>query len=303
MWLHRVTGHAAVIGKESGQHAEGAFQLYPVLREYFICKPPATATDEQAAVLGLGLATAGFALFSKDYCALDAPTVPPPANPRPGAAYRRCVIITGGASSLGSCGIQLARGAGYAVISTCSPHNFDYVRGLGAAHVLDYHSATLVRDLAAATAGYELAACMTVGQGAHETCAAVIKERLARWPDLPTRKFVALAGGSRREPETLAGGLVIPGLIANMSVLFTRLALRKMFTGVEIKFVMIKDQVNPESTVSRLYQDYMSEALATGQFVCAPRAEVVGRGLDAIQDGIEAQKKGVSAAKIVVSLP
>lgn len=51
------------------------------------------------------------------------------------------VLVLGGSSGTGSAGIQLARanGAGR-IISTCSPDNFDIVRGFGADEVIDYHS-------------------------------------------------------------------------------------------------------------------------------------------------------------------
>lgn len=37
--------------------------------------------------------------------------------------------------SVGMLAIQLAKVAGYKVITTCSPHNFDLVKALGADHV------------------------------------------------------------------------------------------------------------------------------------------------------------------------
>ncbi|XVQ89826.1 hypothetical protein ACQP2K_21145 [Microbispora siamensis] len=43
------------------------------------------------------------------------------------------VLVWGGSTSVGSNAIQLARNAGYRVVATGSPRNFDYVRSLGAA--------------------------------------------------------------------------------------------------------------------------------------------------------------------------
>lgn len=43
----------------------------------------------------------------------------------------------------------MAVGAGYDVVTTCSPHNFDYVRGLGAGKVFDYRSPTVTQDVVA----------------------------------------------------------------------------------------------------------------------------------------------------------
>ncbi len=45
-------------------------------------------------------------------------------------------------TSVGSNAIQLAVAAGYEVITTSSPRNFDYVKKLGASQVFDYNSKT-----------------------------------------------------------------------------------------------------------------------------------------------------------------
>lgn len=51
-----------------------------------------------------------------------------------------------------------------------------------------------------------------------------------------------------------------------------------------------------------VYEDFLPKALASGQIVPAPPSEVVGHGLDAIQEACQKQKAGVSAKKIVVTL-
>ncbi|KAJ5654514.1 hypothetical protein N7490_001517 [Penicillium lividum] len=48
------------------------------------------------------------------------------------------ILIYGGSSVTGAMGIQLAKLAGYTPIVTCSKHNFDFVKSLGAAAVFDY---------------------------------------------------------------------------------------------------------------------------------------------------------------------
>ncbi|TAQ89425.1 hypothetical protein B7494_g2244 [Chlorociboria aeruginascens] len=54
----------------------------------------------------------------------------------------KTVLIWGGSGSVGVNVIQLAVAAGYEVIATASPANFDYLKELGASEVLDYHSKT-----------------------------------------------------------------------------------------------------------------------------------------------------------------
>ncbi|KAJ5651569.1 uncharacterized protein N7484_005292 [Penicillium longicatenatum] len=299
----RVAGCAVSIAKESGDAAEGAFQLYTVLREYMVAPIPDHITDEQAAVLGLGIGTAAYGLFHKDYLGLDLPQVPPPPNPQPGEYLPRAIIITGGASSVGSCAIQLAVAAGYQVISTSSPRNFALVKSLGASHVFDYNSKTLVVDLVRALDGRELVGAYTVGENADEVCASVMIQRIAKTPELPTGRFIALAGGARREPDSIRGLFGTYRLMGGMFSMMGKNAVKKMRTGIEIKFIMIVGLVDPDSCVSQVYMNFLGPALAKKQFVPAPEPHVVGRGLDKINEALELNQKGVSAKKIIVSLP
>ncbi|WJH35501.1 zinc-binding dehydrogenase [Paenibacillus sp. CC-CFT747] len=48
------------------------------------------------------------------------------------------ILLHGGAGGVGGYGVQLAKNAGKTVFSTASPANHDYVRSLGADHVIDY---------------------------------------------------------------------------------------------------------------------------------------------------------------------
>ena len=52
-----------------------------------------------------------------------------------------------------------------------------------------------------------------------------------------------------------------------------------------------------------IYRDFLPRALAKGAFVAAPPARLAGNGLEAIQGALQMQKAGVSAAKVVVTLP
>lgn len=60
------------------------------------------------------------------------------------------ILIHGGAGGVGGFGVQLAALARLKVISTCSSHNFEWVRQLGATEVLDYKTedvASRVREI------------------------------------------------------------------------------------------------------------------------------------------------------------
>jgi hypothetical protein len=58
-----------------------------------------------------------------------------------------------------------------------------------------------------------------------------------------------------------------------------------------------------ENEVSRaIYVDFLPKALVSGRYVAAPDPLIVGRGLEGLFAGLEAQQKGVSARKVVVTL-
>jgi NADPH:quinone reductase-like Zn-dependent oxidoreductase len=252
----------------SNNTPEGAFQLYTVAREWLTTPLPAHVSFEQGCALPLALMVAGLGLFGKDYLGLDTPTVP--ARPADGT---RVVIIAGGASAVGGTAVQLAAAAGYDVVSTSSPKNFDLVKGLGAGQVVDYHSPTVADELLAAVRGRRLVGALSLGDGTADYLATVLERHEGPGP---TKKFIARAEGKHSVEE---GG------------------------EVEVKFILISPGViGPETPLRQIFEEYLPRALAEGQFVPRPKPEVVGRGLDKIQDALGVLRKGVSAKKIVVQL-
>ena len=51
-----------------------------------------------------------------------------------------------------------------------------------------------------------------------------------------------------------------------------------------------------------LWSNFLPKALESGQFKCVPEPMVVGKGLESVQKGLDENKKGVSAKKVVVEL-
>ena len=163
----RVLGHAVGTDKDRNTPAEGAFQEYTILLAHMAAPIPSTMPYESAAVLPLGLSTAACGHFQKDQLALHYPS----ATPSPTG---NTLLVWGGSTSVGSNAIQLAVAAGYAVITTASPRNFDYVQALGASQIFDYHSATVVQDIIAAFRGQTLAGAIAIGTGSAEHCADIV---------------------------------------------------------------------------------------------------------------------------------
>ena len=261
----RVVGHALAFSQgKSG----AAFQNYTVLRTNMASSIPKSVSYESAAVLPLGLSTAACGLYQKEYLNLQHPSVPPKPT-------GKALLIWGGSTSVGSNAIQLAVASGYEVFTTSSPRNFEYVKSLGAKQVFDYNSPGVVADIIAALKGTDFAGALAIGSAqagdngtnAAEACLEIVDKT-------PGKKFVAMAMVFAQE---------------------------KVPSSVGAKFIFGSDLKDNE--VSQLvYGDFLPKALAEGTFVPKPEPEVVGKGLESIQLGFDAQRKGVSAKKVVISL-
>jgi NADPH:quinone reductase-like Zn-dependent oxidoreductase len=258
----RVIGHALSMGTGQSQH--GGFQLYTNLLTNMAAKIPSGISFVSAAVLPLCLSTAISCLFVKgsslelQYPSLD-------LNP---VSKREVVLVWGGSSSVGCNTIQLAAAAGYEVIATSSPRNFELLKRLGATRVFDYRSVTIESDLLGALGSQKLAGAVDtiVKDGSIQHLAAVVMNSEGK-------KHIATTGPP---PEDLPQAIT-----AQMAVAFT-----------------VKD----DEAAGYIYNEYLPKALAMGKFDPAPDAEVVGHGLEVIQGALELHSKGVSAKKLVVTL-
>ncbi|MGI8989692.1 MAG: zinc-binding alcohol dehydrogenase family protein [Bryobacteraceae bacterium] len=159
----RVLSHAVGVDKKRNSAAEGAFQQYTVVLARMAAPIPRTMSYEDAAVLPLALSTAACGLFQKDQLALQYPS-------EARKATDKTLLVWGGSTSVGSNAIQLAVAAGYEVITTSSPRNFDYVKKLGASQVFDYNSQTVVKDIIRAFKGKTIAGALAMGAGSAEAC-------------------------------------------------------------------------------------------------------------------------------------
>ena len=282
----RVLGHAVGTDKTRNSPAEGAFQEYTVVLACVAAPIPSAMPYENAAVLPLGLSTAACGLFQKDHLALQYPS----AAPEPTG---QTLLVWGGSTSVGSNAIQLAVAAGYEVITTAGPRNFDYVKKLGASQVFDYNSKTVVKDVIAAFSGKTIAGALAIGRGSSEACVDVVHV-------CKGNKFVSLASSSvpiENYPERRQLPLLILRFVSSNVSLQAKCRARKIRT----KFIFGSSLIGNE--VSKvIYEDFLPSALAAGRYAAAPEPYVVGKGLEAVQAALDVQKKGVSAKKVVVTL-
>ncbi|QQA44466.1 zinc-binding alcohol dehydrogenase family protein [Pelagovum pacificum] len=286
----RVVSLAVGMEKSRNRDAEAAFQLFTNVRADLSAPIPDHMSFEEAAVLPLALSTAACGLFGADQLNL----------PRPGGAMTdqgRTVLVWGGSTSVGCCAIQLAKAAGYRVVTSASPRNFDYLERLGADVVLDYAGPDAARRVAQALAGHSVAGAIAMGEGSSRACIDVLGTSEG------TRK-VAMA----TFPVDLDALPDAPGpwtLVTQM--------LPRMMTGMFGLWVTAKRRGVAHSTIwgtslmetdlgPAIFENFLPQALASGQIMPAPPPLVVGDGLEAIQSAFDRQRQGVSARKVVVTL-
>jgi NADPH:quinone reductase-like Zn-dependent oxidoreductase len=283
----RVFGQALGTSKARTGPAEGAFQDYTVLVDHMTAPIPDAMSYESAAVLPLAVSTAACGLFQKDYLALQHPSVPPKPT-------GRTLLVWGGSTSVGSNAIQLAVAAGYEVVSTASPRNFDYLKTLGASQVFDYNDKSAVCDIVATLKDKTIAGAIAIGTGSAGPCFDVVHA-------CKGGKFVATASAAVSLDALPERG----GLPASMMFTFVTsgiaMAIKARVQGIRTKFIF-GDTLADNEVGPMLYADFLPKALAAGTYVAAPDPLVVGHGLESIQPAFDVQSKGVSARKIVVTL-
>ncbi|CAO3672306.1 unnamed protein product [Umbelopsis ramanniana] len=285
----RVMAVACGADQDRNNPTESAFQNYTVVPADLAVKIPENISYEQAAVVPLGMSTAASGLFLKDYLGLELPTVP--ARPSTG----KTLIVWGGSTSVGCNAIQLAVSAGYEVFSTASPRNFELLKKLGASQVFDYNDKSVVQKMISALKEKSMAGAMAIGPGSVSLCIDILSKTKGS-------KFVTDVGGpGLGSNSTKASGLALIPLMAHFVSFTVTTKVKSTFTGVATKFVygsdLKKNEVGPA-----IFRDFLPKALETAQYICTPEPEVIGHGLEHIQQGYDILSKGVSAKKIVVTL-
>lgn len=131
---------------EAVRPRSGAFAEYASVHGDMVFKLPEGMSFAVGAGMPLRIATAALALFHS----LGLPSELLDEDPKKrGEPFD--VLVYGGATSTGTMAIQLLKRCGLRVITTCSPKNFELVRGYGADDCVDYHSPTCGPDIRAMT--------------------------------------------------------------------------------------------------------------------------------------------------------
>jgi NADPH:quinone reductase-like Zn-dependent oxidoreductase len=182
----------------------------------------------------------------------------------------KTVLILGGASGTGASAIQLLRTLAPAttILTTASKKHFEHVKALGADHVFEYNSGNVVDEIKAVVPeGVNAILDFVSGAAADPTI-------LQAFGTAEPKKYAAIMTGVDVDPKLLPEGLsIVPTTMANIAM---------MPSG-------FKDSMK-----------WLQDAVAKKEYKVPQQIEVVGKGLEAIPEGLEKSFKGVSGRKLVV---
>lgn len=293
----RLVAYATGLEKGRDHVSGGGFQHLVAVDEALAAPIPDHVAFDDAVVLPLALSTAAAALFETSQLGLDHTRLDDIRLDQGRTADDEVVVVWGGSTSVGSNAVQLARAAGYRVVTTASPRHHGTMRALGAEAVFDYRADDVVASVVAATRGARVVGVVAIAVGSAEPCVEIAAKTGTRRVAL-TSPSVSFYDQPRR-----------PGLAWSRVRLMTRLVWsnvalqsRCLRHGVRTRFVW-GSAIATSDVGPAVWSGYLPRALAEGRHQLLPRPQVVGTDLGALQGALDTLRGGVSAQKLVVSLP
>jgi len=191
------------------------------------------------------------------------------------------VLVLGGSSAVGAFAILQLRKflpASTVILTTCSTRNHDLVKSLGANNAFDPTSATLLDDIRAASPSKggvpAILDCVNGAAIRHDTLEALDAHG--------SKLFVEVPSGTNIAPEQIPEGITAKK--AGAYAIIEKMGMVEGGSGLRDLMVAF-------------------EGLLERKEIGMPlKVDVVGQGLESIEQGLDRLKKGVSATKLVVTL-
>jgi NADPH:quinone reductase-like Zn-dependent oxidoreductase len=194
-------------------------------------------------------------------------------NTKYNASEKKGLLVWGGASSVGSGALQVAKILGFTVYATASEKHHEYLKSLGATRVFDYKDPNVIQKVikAAKEDGVAIDVAFDAA-GQIKSCGEILKETKSG------------------DKALLAEAVPIPKDAPTIE-------------GVQTVFVTAPDDEKERQTFFRfVWNQWVNENLANGKLVPSPKAKVVRGGLEAINEALDELKAGVSGVKLVLQV-
>ncbi|KAF4431026.1 toxD [Fusarium acutatum] len=268
----RIAG--GVVGQNILRKHDGAFAHLIHVKGDIQMRIPDNMSDEDAATQGVALITMGVGLYQHLHLPLPGA---PAKEPFP-------IFIYGGSTAMGIAAIQLAKLGGATVVTTSSPANADYVKSLGADHVLDYKSKTLVDDILRLSGGPFLHVFDTHPNLTSITTSAAILQKS------PFAIYISLNPGLEREVKRLNPHVTAESILAYSATGHPWMYENEFYEAVPADFAFQKKFV-------KVAEKLFKEGLLKPARVFLNRG---GNGLEGVLKGLAEMKEGkVSGGKLV----
>lgn len=256
-----------------GDDDVSTFQEYIKLPAEIVAKTPENISDEEASGIVLASMAAATAFYDKTGHGLEAPWVECGNEVGKG----KSIVILGGSSSVGQYAIQLARLSGFDyIVTNASADHHDYLKSLGAHVVLDRKTAG-VDDFQKALNGKPLEFVFdTIAFKETQTLGVEILQSTNT-----VNSRVVVVGSVDEDAKKLCGSRESHVAIQQIMGIALEPKLRYLIKSL---------------TASLGGHDGW---VAKGKYK-PNRIEIIKGGLEKLQEGLERNKRGVSAVKVVV---
>ncbi|KAJ9143082.1 GroES-like protein [Pleurostoma richardsiae] len=254
-----------VFSLAGGSKSGGSYQELYVVPEHFVAKKPASLSFEEAATLPICFITAVASIV----VGLKIP-LPGLGKEKPSTELPQSILVLGGSSAIGANSIQLLRLAlpSASIIATSSPAHHERLMSLGATKCLDR------------AAQKDAAAIKAVTPGAAGVDA--ILDAVAAASSDP-----AVFDALKTDGPKLYGG---PVTGQNVSIP----------DGIQGTSVFGQQTFGADGGIGVM--SFLASLIEQGKYELPTKVEVVGKGFEAIEVGLNKLMQGVSGTKLVVSL-
>ncbi|KIP06232.1 hypothetical protein PHLGIDRAFT_24661 [Phlebiopsis gigantea 11061_1 CR5-6] len=251
------------------ENRRATFQQYTIVSEKLAAKIPPNLTFDQAATIPLTTATAALALYKEHTEPLIGAGLSPPWDEGGRGKYAdQPIFVLGGSTSVGQHVIQLAKLSGFSpIIVTASKQHEEYLRSLGATHIID-------RTIPLSS----------------------LPDEAAKITEAPLH--IVYDAVSEADTQNTAYDLAAPG--GKVVVVLPPQIDSAKLTGEKVIVQVVGNvQIPAQRAFGAILYKHLGSLLEAGD-IKPNNVEVLPGGLSAIPEGLERLKRGVSARKLIV---